>query len=344
MTARLLFRRVHLIVSLAVGLWLAAAALAGSLLVFGDALDQTLHPQLFAVARPGVRAPLDRVVAAAESASDGRAVRVRLAGSNTPVHEVWIDCDDCRRAWIDPSTAAVNGVRSAHGTTRTFLHELHRRILLRGIGDVGALVGGVALCILTVTGLLLGWRGGLRLRRTNIYELHRVSGLLFAPVLLVAGGTGVYFIQAGLRAARPPLAAVPASLEPALHRASAEFPDAQPTWVSWTASEIVVRLHQSAEAHPNGRTFVRVDRRSGAVTGRVDALRAPASTRLVDNLYPLHIGAIGGTPHRIVLIVAGLSPAFFLVTGLVLYTRRAFRRRAPNRTNVRAVLVRETTR
>lgn len=333
MTPRVLIRRVHLIVSLAAGLWLAAAALAGSLLVFGDVLDQSFHPRLFRVARPGVHIPLDRVVAAAEAASEGRAVRVRLARANSAAHEVWINCDDCRRVWIDPSTAAVNGIRTAHGTTRTFLHELHRRMLLRGAGDVGALIGGIALCVLAVTGIVLGWRHGLRLRRTNTYELHRVSGLLFAPLLLVSAGTGVYFIQAGLRAARPPLAAVPVSLESALHRASAEFPHAQPTWVSWTPSEIVVRFRQTGETHPNGRTFVRLDRVSGTVTTRVDALRVPASTRLLDNLYPLHIGATGGLPHRIVLVLAGLSPAFFLVTGVLLYTRRAFRRRSPKNNN-----------
>lgn len=98
-----------------------------------------MHPSLFVVRASG-NVAIDDVLAAAERATSGRAKRVRLAGRNTPVHEVWIDCDDCRRVFVDPSTARVNGIRTAHGTTRTFLHELHRRLLFRGVGDWAALI------------------------------------------------------------------------------------------------------------------------------------------------------------------------------------------------------------
>lgn len=326
MTPRLLFRRVHLVTSLAVGLWLAVAGLAGSLLVFGDALDQALHPALFALRGPQ-RMPIDAAVASAERASGGRAMRVRLAGTATPVHEVWIDCDDCRRVWVDPSTARVNGIRSAHGTTRTFLHELHRRMLFRGPGDVAALLGGVALLLLALTGVILGWRGGLRVRRTGVYELHRAAGLLFAPLLAISASTGIYFIQAGLKA-KPPSRVTPmrTSIDPLVRHARMAFPDAEPTWISLTSSEVVVRLKQPAEKHPNGRTFVRFDA-SGAIAGRVDALRVARGQRFLDSLYPLHTGATGGIVHRLLLVIAGTTPAFFFVTGVVLWLRRVRARR-----------------
>jgi uncharacterized iron-regulated membrane protein len=327
---RIWLRRTHLVLSLAAGLWLAAMALAGSLLVFGDALDRTLHPELFAV-RLSKRVPLDGVLAAAEAAGGGRATRVRLAGASTPVHEVWIDCDDCRRVWVDPSTARVNGIRSAHGTTRTFLHELHRRMLLRGAGDVAVLIGGIVLLVITATGVVLGWRGGLRIRSVSFYELHRVGGLLVAPLLFVSAATGIYFVQAGLRAKTPAqTSTAPArvSLDGAVELARAEFPAASATWVTITPKEVVVRFRQQPEKHPNGRTFVRIDAARGTIVGRVDALAVPPSQRFLDRLYPLHIGATGGLVHRLVLVLAGGTPAAFLATGVVLWLRRTRRRRS----------------
>ena len=316
---RLVLRRVHLVVSLAAGLWLAVSGLTGSLLVFGDALDRALHPELFVVRAAG-RVPLDAIV------SD-RVVRMRLAGSQTPVHELWLDCDDCLRAYVDPSTGQVNGIRTAHGTTRTFLHELHRRMLLRGAGDFGALVGGVALLVLAITGITLGWRGGFRMRHANQYELHRVAGLLASPFLMIAAATGIYFIAASLGA---PPADRPAgsrrAIEHALRSAQREFATAEPTWISFANDEIVVRFRQSFEAHPNGRTFVRM--RDGKVVAKTDARIAATKQKFLDNLYPLHIGATGGRLHRVVLVVAGTTPAVLMTTGVVLWLRRSRRRRA----------------
>lgn len=309
-------RKIHLILSLAAGFWLAASGISGSLLVFGDELDQALHPSLFVVRADG-NVAIDDVLAAAERATSGRATRVRLAGRNTPVHEVWIDCDDCRRAFVDPSTARVNGVRSAHGTTRTFLHELHRRLLFRGPGDWIALTGGVALIALSLTGIWLGWRGGLRVRRASFYELHRVIGLIAAPLLLIAGGTGIYFIQATLRA-KPasPSTARPLAIERELHGAARAIENAEPTWIN-LAEPVTVRLRRDGEPHPNGTTFVQMQR--GAV------LRV---TEKPNRVYPLHIGTFGGIVHRWLMVLAGLTPAFLMITGVVLWLRRTRRARA----------------
>lgn len=307
-------RKIHLILSLAAGFWLAVSGIAGSILVFGDALDQALHPSLFVVRSPARSITIDAALRAAESASGGRATRVRLAGSNTPVHEVWIDCDDCRRVWVDPSTGAVNGIRSAHGTTRTCLHELHRRMLMRGPGDIAALAGGVLLIAIAATGLYLGWRGGVRIRRRSFYALHRVIGLCAAAPLMLSAATGIYFIQAGLKAPVPrPPSAGRAAVQPSLDAALDAVRSAEATWIS-LADPVTVRLRRDGEKHPNGTTFVRIEDGSVRVTEKPN------------KVYPLHIGTTGGLPHRLLLAVAGCAPAFLLVTGLVLWLRRSRRR------------------
>lgn len=351
-------RQIHLIASLIAGAWLAVSGVTGSLLVFGQRLDEALHPELYHVVDPGdAAAPLSSVIAAAERASGGRAIRLRLAGSQTPVHEVWLDCDTCRRAWVDPSTATVRGIRSAHGTTRTFLHEFHRRLFLGKTGDWIAGTGGLVLVLLAVSGIILGWPNGRRWGRALTirvsagwrrltYDGHRAVGLVTAPLLMVSGLTGAYFVfhspvdrlAAKIQPAAPVsfLPITPGGrrlpLDELVSMARPEFPGAELTWLTLPAEPadpLMVRFRQSGEEHPNGRSFVGVDPYAGAVVGRIDANAAPGTRRLLNNLYPLHIGVIGGIPHRWLLVLTGLLPLAFFVSGIVLWIART-RTRKPS--------------
>jgi uncharacterized iron-regulated membrane protein len=47
---------------------------------------------------------------------------------------------------------------------------------------------------------------------------------------------------------------------------------------------------------------------------------------MTEAIYPLHIGAVGGTLVRWLTALAGLVPAFLLVTGLLFWWRRPARR------------------
>lgn len=351
---RLLVRRIHLILSLTAGLWLAVSGLSGALLVFGDRLDRTLHPDLFRL-RGTASADLGAVAAAAERAAGGTATRIRLASEASPVHEVWIDCDHCLRVWIDPSTAIVNGVTESTGTTRGFLHELHRRMLSGETGETLVGVGGIALVLLSLSGLWLfwprgSWRAALRFvfrrgwKKAN-YDLHRLAGLLAIPWFLVSGLTGIYFVfhepfdamaRAMDRAPAPPVTpailatAAPQPLADLVERATRLFPRARVTWLTLPENEgtpLFVRLRQEGEWHPNGRTFVRVDPYHGTVVGIVDGLAAPPAKGFLDRLYPIHIGVAGGTPHRVLLSMVGFLPAILTVTGLLAWWNRSLRRK-----------------
>lgn len=361
MRPRLVFRKIHLVISLTVGLWLAVSALAGSLLVFGDRLDRFFHPELHRVEPNGSTQSITRIIEAAEEASGGRATRIRIASASAPAHEVWLDCDTCRRAWVDPYTAEVRGIRTAHGTVRTFLHEFHRRMFLGQTGDRVVGTAGIALVLIVITGIVLAWppkgrwRLAFRIRlraglRGATYDAHRTIGLIVAPLLIVSGLTGAYFVfhkpvdALAARFEQTPAPAVPLAivaegatqpLDRMVAIASREFPGAVLTWITLPGSAtdpVTVRFRQAAEAHPNGRTFVRVDPYRGEVIGRVDALEAPLARRALNELYPIHIGAKGGTPHRMVLVMLGLTPALFMISGVALWLWRGrSRRRAARR-------------
>lgn len=335
---------------------MAASGVAGSLLVFGDRLDALVHRELYEVGTPGKSAPLEQVVRAAEAAAAGKALRLRLAGSQTPVHEVWIECDTCQRVWVDPSTAVVRGVRSAHGTTRTFLHEFHRRMFLGKLGERMVGFAGLGLALLTISGVVLAWPRKFRFItvlkvkltagwRRMTYDAHRAVGLIVAPLLLISALTGAYFIfhrvvEMVLVPAAAPTAASRAIVPVGARRSAdelfrvavARFPEAEPTWLTFPTKPdeaFVVRFRQAAEDHPNGRTFVRLDPYRGDIVSVIDAYDSPQVQSMLNNLYPLHIGATGGVAHRVLLVVVGLLPFVFFVSGIALWVTRggsSFRR------------------
>jgi len=61
------------------------------------------------------------------------------------------------------------------------------------------------------------------------------------------------------------------------------------------------------------------------VLGTVDATRAPTGAQVANALYPLHAGTLG-PGWRVLVILCGLLPPFFLVTGLLFWRARTQRR------------------
>ena len=214
-------------------------------------------------------------------------------------------------------------------------------------------IGGLLLLGLCVTGLVLWWprngkisqgftvRWSARRKRLN-FDLHRVSGFYASLLLLLTASTGAAFVfnktatgfidtvTASAPRAAPPRAlpspkGTPArALDSLLQQADRVLP-APTTWVSLPQSPqapLVVRKKLPQETHPNGRNFVYLNQYTGKVVQIEHALSAPFGTRVFNTFYPLHIGAIGGTPTRILQVVAGLAPTLLLVTGFVMWKSR----------------------
>jgi uncharacterized iron-regulated membrane protein len=104
------------------------------------------------------------------------------------------------------------------------------------------------------------------------------------------------------------------------------------TWVYFPASDraaFIVRKRLPGESHPNGKTFVYLDQYTGEVLRAENALEASSSARFINNLYPLHIGVMGGTFTRLLQVLVGLAPATLLVSGFLIWrnrTRKVVRR------------------
>lgn len=238
------------------------------------------------------------------------------------------------------------------------LFEVHVHLLA---GETGHQVLGwiaLLLVLLVLSGLPLWWRlrRGLPLRRplprssqsVELLRSHSAQGVLVGIAILfmaLSGAALVFHAQAaavlnGVFGAQGPLQPqsreldAPVSLDDAdwaslLGRAATTFPDATVRMLSLPRSStqpITLRLRRAAELHPNGRTYLLMDPRTGDVLDAVDATRTGAGPAVLNALYPLHAGKTGWTGHRAVLLLLALCIGWIVLSGAWLFLRRQGRR------------------
>lgn len=346
----------HLWVGLALSALLILLSVTGSTLVFRHEIDGWLNPSLLRVEPGEETKPLAEVVAAAEAAAPEATTRF-LRVPRSPAHAVEVWMSDGRNAYVDPYTAEVLGLRGTEEGAMNVLFALHAELLAGDRGETVVGIIGLLALLTAATGMVLWWPSSLRwsrIRKALVierrlgpwrlnYDLHRSGGFYTALflVLVAATGSGLVFYDVtksllntatGSALPPPPPTASPEeeALDPAvLSRSMAiaheALPDGVPTFVSLPRGEgtpLSVRLKTPSEGHPNGRSYVYIAPASGRVLGVVDGRTVPLGTWLLNLLYPLHIGAIGGGVVKVLYVLLGISPAVLSVTGTLIWYRR----------------------
>lgn len=351
--ARKLLFKVHLYTAFAGGLLLSLMGLSGSILVFRNEIDRLLEPHLLRVEPVDERVSVESVLTAVRWACLGDSVRY-IFPPQTEADTYQVQTTRAgRRLYVDPHNGAVLGSRLPRETFTGLLYALHSELLGGEVGKRVVGVGGILLLLLGVTGLLLWWPGRGRWRRgfqvqwrSNwkrvIFDLHRVGGFLSLPVLILSAVTGASLVFSGFVTGTvlafsgtpelPPVtvpvvqsSGQPLSLDDILRRADAALPGATVTRISLPASAgatVVVRKRLPSESHPNGMSFIHVDPHTGEVLSLQDATRAGVGERVLNGRYPLHIGASGGLPMRILTAVGGIAPAALFITGCIVWWNR----------------------
>lgn len=360
MTLRRLLFQVHLYAGLTVGLVLAVLGLSGAVLVFGDELDRLLHPELRQVAPGAAPVSISRVLEAVARSQEGRLPRhLRLPEPRELALEAWMDSHGSLKVYVDPYSGSVLGARAPGQSLVGSLRSLHVSLFAGQVGEAVVGASGLTLIALCLSGLVLWWPGrrkladGLRLRRPlrwrrANYDLHKLGGVLVLGLLLLAGLTGAALVfpvpfeqalrfvtGAPARSAPPlpgPVMGEPLPIDVLLAAADQAMPGARTTRIDLPSSAegpLRVRKRFPEEPHPNGMSFVYVDRYSGAVLRADSALALPWASRLMALRYPLHIGALGGGVTRLLAVLTGLFPAGLFLTGFFLWIARLRARPVP---------------
>lgn len=237
----------------------------------------------------------------------------------------------------------------------SWVYRLHYTLLAGAIGKTVVGVGGLALMLLCLSGLGLGWpRSSGQWRRVmtvkrdgNLfrfcYDLHRVLGFFLVPLLVLVAfsGTALVFPQAVKTVVgavlpvedRPKPYSGPGTLRLSIDEAVAigaqVFPDAQLKRVALPQGErgaFELAFRQPGEPWSNhAASVVWVDQYRGEVLAAWDALQLTAGSKFLSWQFPLHNGDLLGLPGRWLICLSGLGLVVLSVTGLDLYRHRCSR-------------------
>lgn len=354
MKLRQLALSTHRYLGILVGLILVLIGLTGSFLVFHKEIDHFLNPHLFHVIPQGERIPVQSALDTVRSAyPDLTLSYIDLPQKIDSVYKIAMSSknDESLFFYLNPYTGDILGSQQWGRTLTTFIYDLHYKLLAGEIGMKVVGTCGILLLLLSITGIILwpGWKkliSGFKIRwnspsRLINYDLHKVSGILSAIFLIIIAftGTAIIFhtefentVYSITQTPHPPeLTSKVVKNKPVmpidaiLKKADAALPGAKTTFISLPSQPekiIQVRKKFPQEITPNGNSRIYLDQYTGQVLRVENALKTPLATKIVNLLFPLHIGNYGGIGTRIIHVLIGLSPAFLFLTGLVLWRQR----------------------
>jgi uncharacterized iron-regulated membrane protein len=265
-----------------------------------------------------------------------------------------------RGAWrgtlyLDPVSGMEQGRRGENEGFVNLLYGLHSALWMERTGKAVLACAALSYLALCISGLVLwwprtwppslriAWRKGLS---RTLFDTHRTCGAVLALALALSIGTGAYLAWrpiggwiTWLSGAPPTKApALPPGTGPALPldelaaRARAAFPEGSIGYFLYTPDTdrpLAVRMHVPDDPHPNGRSTVWLDPRSGAVLAKHRWNELDPGTRINSVIYPLHTGELGGAPWQAGVAILGLALSGLGGSGIWLWwRRRAARRRA----------------
>lgn len=261
------------------------------------------------------------------------------------------------RIFVNPYTAAITGELNPRDNFFKTVEQLHRGLVA---GPVGKLVMGISATVflfILATGLVLWWptarkalkprltvKWGSGWKRLN-HDFHISLGFYTSLFLFIIAltGVGMSFDWVGeginklthspLKRPEPPKSVVPtadvplAALAPdaVLALARQQAPHAESYTLQLPkepTGSIRVAVLLPGAITENATNEVYLDQYSGQVIGGQTYAQRPLGQRIRGLFKPVHTGAIGGWPTKLLALVVSLLGATFPVTGTVLWLNR----------------------
>jgi sulfite reductase (NADPH) flavoprotein alpha-component len=360
--------QLHWFIGITAGTVLVIIGLSGATLAFKDELLDVMNPGVRHVPvetrAPLTPAQLSNIAAAEHGqrvasitmyAQAGAAPRLFFAPKNGQRRGESI--------YVHPYTGATQPALMGTGFFE-WTESLHRWLLLPR--DPGRQVAGaLALCLLglALSGLYLRWpRRPLDWRtwlsfdpalkgRSFLWNLHAVAGTWCLVVYVALTLTGIYWSYDVVRdnidawAGKPPRMAQAPMKKGTGKEKEAPAVDIGLAWSSfqqhapgWTlasmrlptrAGEAVQFTWLASDApHERARSRMSIAPADGTLTENEPYSQQALGVRLVNIIYPLHMGTYFGLPGRIIVTLASLGLPLFAITGWMLYLGRRKARRA----------------
>ena len=274
------------------------------------------------------------------------------------------------RVFVNPYTAAVTGELNPRDNFFKTVEMLHRGLVAGPVGKLVMGVNSVVFLFILGTGLVLWWptaRKALRPRLTVKWgsswkrlnhDFHISLGFyasLFLFIMALTGmGMSFDWVGEGINklthsppkrpepptSAAPAAGAAPLAADALLALARQQAPEAKTYTLQLPKAptgSIRVAVLRPGAITENATDDVYLDQYSGRVVGRQTYAQRPVGQRIRGLFKPVHTGAIGGLPTKLLAFAVGLLGAAFPVTGTIMWlNRRRKQRRKRGEANGRA--------
>ncbi|MDQ6594959.1 PepSY-associated TM helix domain-containing protein [Bacillus salipaludis] len=369
---RKIIGKIHLWLSMLVGLFIVLIGITGSVLVFEPELNHVINPHLFNVTE-GEKVTYQQALDTVSNKYPKGEIKRVYTPDEPDAKGVYLfrlkEGEKQQEIYVDPGTGEINGTLDDHALLNILL-DFHKSLLLedfKGENIVGII--GFLFFFITLSGIYLWWPGikkwtsGFRMRRNkNVfvknYDLHKVIGAVSLPFLLIVSLTGALFTYDealfgwfGVKAKvtppeekliSKPLPTGKLPLDLLLSSAEKEVPNGMITQVRMPEkmeqgmSEGAVEIRLSRSYDPgDGNIRVWVDQYSGKIVGKLD----PKINRgLLYQIwhFPLHTGTFGGIFTKILYAIGGLTPSILMITGTYMWWFKKKNKRKQRKRTVQA--------
>ncbi len=347
----------HRWVALVTGLVLLVTSASGASLVFENAIDRALNPELWFAEGSGPPLSLDTL--AARVAASGAGHTVSSMNLTSAPDRAFTASAGGLSVFINPYTGAITGTRTpqqSQATLARLLHVLHVELFAGPTGrSIVGIASGIAL-LLVLSGTILWWRDkfwrvntGASWKRIN-FDVHHAAGIFASLVLIVITTSGLVVHYDGLAKAIQSLDTTPPppppkqpdnasgaartpSFDALAAAARTALPGAEVMFISLGAKQApaTVAVRFPEDRTPAGRSRVFLDRYTDSVLAVTSTRNAQIGTRLDNLKRSVHTGDVLGPVTSALWFIATLFLMSQVITGALMWWNARRARRALKR-------------
>lgn len=360
-----LLYKIHLYISLPVGLIVSIICLTGSAMVFDEELHQLFHPNLYSVkeVKSDVLPINELVEKLSKIIPDEKVISgVQLFPEESATYRFSIEGERRTSFFVDQYSGEFLGSRNKFekgGFYRTMFH-MHRWLMdyKKGELSIGKNVVGIStilLVIILITGFFIWLPRGIRSFKKGMtiniakgwkrfwYDLHVVGGVYIGAWLMVLSLTGLMWSFSWYRPAVFSIFGVEQSVNSPKKDEVKEEKSAI-KYENWSA--VLNQVKQKEEGatsltvkdgevvaynrkYGNNRAYDRYtfDKDSGVVISIIPYSTRPETSRFMGWVYAIHVGSWGGIWSKILTFIVALLGGILPLTGYYLWFKKEFRKK-----------------
>jgi len=274
--------------------------------------------------------------------------------------------------YVNPYTGAIAArVNPNDGTFFKTMLKIHQTLLLNDIGKTILGISTFIVLVIILTGIILWWPKNMKILKHRLklktqgswkrinHDLHVVLGFycsFFLLIFLVTSlpwsfkwaNDALYTITNSKPAKKEDIKLEETGVEhnhlswqQLLDITQSRLPEA-PSWrLSYQLGELTEPVQTSSPStsvlHRNGFDQLAINPYTGVIINESRHDKSPGGWQLRRYMKPVHTGAIGGIPTKVIAFVVCLIAATFPITGFILWlnrTRKSEKRKKKNKLEV----------